>query len=318
MTRWLTTLVTAALLAACSGRDGAPETEPHAGLPAGEVHGGAPGDTVVGGFADGVATDDPDMPVSSDGAVGPAPAGAPGAAATTGTGPTGATSPARAGGGSPPSTGTAPPAGAAAAPTAPAAPRDGAAILRRAAAAYEGVRSLRAEFVMNFENPLLRQRVTSRGTLYQRQPDRIALHFTEPAGDVIVGDGRYFWVYYPSNNAQQVIRSPAAAAGETGVNLQAQFVGNPLERFDHTLEGTESVGGRQAQVLLLVPRQRAEYRSLRVWLDDRDALARRFEITEHNGNVRRFDLQGMQVNPAIPDAVFRFTPPDGVRIIPAG
>jgi outer membrane lipoprotein carrier protein len=304
MMRWLTTMVTAAVLAACGGRDAAQDAGSPDRPQAGEVQGSVPGDTVVSGFEDGALAGDPDTPVSSDGTHGPAPSRVPGAAGAVSPGSPGA----------PTAGGAAPAAGGAQAEP----ETDGAAMLRRAAAAYERVSSLRSEFVMNFENPLLRQRVTSRGTIYQRQPDRIALHFTEPAGDVIVGDGRYFWVYYPSNNAQQVIRSPAAAAGESGVNLQAQFVGNPVERFDYTAQGVESVGGRQAQVLLLVPRQRAEYRSLRVWLDERDALARRFEITEHNGNVRRFDLQNMQVNPAIPDAVFRFTPPDGVRIIPAG
>jgi outer membrane lipoprotein-sorting protein len=192
------------------------------------------------------------------------------------------------------------------------------AILRRAASAYEDVRSLRADFVMNREIPALRQTITSRGRLYQQSPDRIALHFTEPDGDVILSDGRFFWVYYPSVNADQVIRSPAAAGGRSGVDLQAQFVGDPVARFDATLHGTESVGGREAHVLTLVPRQRAEYRSLKVWLDARDSLARRFEIVEHNGSMRRFDLAGMQTNVAMPAGVFEFTPPAGARIVDAG
>jgi chaperone LolA len=195
---------------------------------------------------------------------------------------------------------------------------DGAVILQGAAAAYARVRSLQADFVMNFDNPLLRQTTVSRGTIYQRQPDRIALRFSDPAGDVILSDGTFFWVYYPSVNAQQVVRAPAAAAGDAGVNLQAQFVGNPVERFRYDLHGTESVAGRPASVLTLVPRQRAEYRSLKVWIDSRDSLVRRFEITEHNGNVRRFDLQNLQVNPAISDAVFQFSPPSGARIVDAG
>jgi outer membrane lipoprotein carrier protein len=195
---------------------------------------------------------------------------------------------------------------------------EGAAVLQRASAAYEGVRSLRADFTMTFENPLLRQTTTSRGTIYQRQPDRIALRFSEPDGDLILSDGQHFWVYYPSVNAQQVIRSPASAGGESGVNLQAQFVGNPVERFRYELHGTEAAGGRSAHVLTLVPRQRAEYRSLKVWVDSRDGLVRRFELTEHNGNVRRFDLQNLQVNPAIQESVFRFTPPAGARIVDAG
>jgi outer membrane lipoprotein carrier protein len=195
---------------------------------------------------------------------------------------------------------------------------EGAAALRQAAAAYESVRSLRADFVMNFDNPLLRQTTTSRGTIHQRQPDRIAVRFSDPAGDVVLSDGQYFWVYYPSVNAQQVMRSPAAAGGETGVNLQAQFVGNPVERFQYELHGTEAVAGRPARVLTLVPRQRAEYRSLKVWIDVRDGLVRRFELTEHNGNVRRFELLNLQVNPTIPESVFQFSPPAGARIIDAG
>jgi outer membrane lipoprotein carrier protein len=195
---------------------------------------------------------------------------------------------------------------------------EGAAALRQAAAAYESVRSLRADFVMNFDNPLLRQTTTSRGTIHQRQPDRIAVRFSDPAGDVVLSDGQYFWVYYPSVNAQQVMRAPAAAGGETGVNLQAQFVGNPVERFQYELHGTEAAAGRPARVLTLVPRQRAEYRSLKVWIDVRDGLVRRFELTEHNGNVRRFELLNLQVNPTIAESVFQFSPPAGARIIDAG
>jgi outer membrane lipoprotein carrier protein len=283
------------LLAGCGGREAAPDETgadaPRAGAPApvGEIA----GDTAV---RDGAAIAADDVDGAAPPLVPPAtPRPAPGAGAPVVDGP----------------------AAAAPAPT-PAPADDGAAILRRAAAAYENVRSLQADFVMNFENPLLRQRLTSRGTLYQRQPDRIALRFTDPAGDMIIGDGQYFYLYYPSNNPDQYIRQAAAAAGETGVNLQAQFVGNPVERFNYTLEGSESVGGRAARVLTLVPRQRAEYRSLKVWIDDRDSLARRFEITEHNGSVRRFDLQNMQVNPSLSDAVFRFTPPPGARAITAG
>jgi outer membrane lipoprotein carrier protein len=294
--------VTLALaIGACGGAEPAPEDS---GPPpqAGAVPGEATADGIV---SDGVITDgavpggtEPDAPGSSGPQAPPAQAPAPGGAGVQ------------------PSTGGAPAVGGTEQGRQPA--DDGAAILMRASAAYEDVRSLQADFVMNFENPLLRQRITSRGTIYQRQPDRIALRFTEPDGDMIVGDGQYFWVYYPSNNPQQVMRSSAAAAGETGVNLQAQFVGNPVARFNHTLEGAEDVGGRSARVLMLVPRQRAEYRSLRVWIDDRDSLARRFEITEHNGSVRRFDLQNLRVNPTIPDAVFRFSPPAGTNVVPIG
>lgn len=195
---------------------------------------------------------------------------------------------------------------------------EGAALLKRAADAYASVRSLRATFEMRLDNPLLRQQTTSRGTLHQQRPDRIALRFTEPAGDVILSDGEYFWIYYPSMDRQQVIRQPARTGTESSIDLQAQFVGDPVERFTYTLHGQEAVGGRNAHVITLVPRERTDYRSLKVWLDARDSLARRFEITDHNGAVRRFDLNDLEVNPSIPASTFRFTPPPDARVVNAG
>src|SRR5690606_16973039 len=183
------------------------------------------------------------------------------------------------------------------------------------ATAYENVQSMQATFVMQFDNPLLRQQTTSRGTLYQQRPDRIALRFTEPDGDVIVSDGEHFYIYQPSIDANQATQSPVTPGGGGGVDLQAQFVGTPTERFRYTLEGRENVGDRPAHVMTLVPRERAEYRSLKVWFDTRDTLARRFEITEHNGSVRRFDLSDLRINPSIPASAFRFTPPSNVRIV---
>lgn len=249
-----------------------------------------------------VAVDDPDERTADR------PTGGPSAAAP-GTGQ-------RSGGGTQPST---QPASSGAVPATADAPQDdGGQVLRRAAAAYEDVRSMQAAFVMQFNNPLLRQQTTSRGTLYQQRPDRIALRFTDPEGDVILSDGEHFYIYQPSIDANQATQTPASPGGGGGVDLQAQFVGNPTERFRYTLEGRESVGGRPADVMTLVPRTRAEYRSLKVWFDTRDSLARRFEITEHNGSVRRFDLSGLQVNTTIPPAVFRFTPPADVRIVRVG
>jgi chaperone LolA len=192
------------------------------------------------------------------------------------------------------------------------------AILRRASAAYGKVRSLRATFTQQIDNPLLGTHINSEGTLYQRRPDRILLKFSKPDGDLLMSDGRYFWVFYPSVDAKQVIRAPAAAAGQGGVDLQAQFLGDPVQRFRSTLNGKETVAGRSAFVLTMIPRTAMAYKQLKVWIDEKDALARRFEIAEENGNVRRFELRDVQVNTAIADDVFKFVPPAGARVIERG
>jgi chaperone LolA len=195
--------------------------------------------------------------------------------------------------------------------------QQGATILKRASAAYASLKSMRADFVQRRENPLLGSSLTSRGRLYQRTPDRFLLQFTEPAGDVIVSDGRYFWLYYPSVDSKQVLRSPASDEGAGAVDLQAQFIGDPLRRFTHKYEGKQNVGGRPAHVLTLTPRHAADagYRTLKVWIDDGDYLVRRFQITEQTGTLVEFHLSSLAVNPTLGDEIFRFTPPRGARVV---
>jgi outer membrane lipoprotein carrier protein len=186
------------------------------------------------------------------------------------------------------------------------------AILRATSRRYEQVQSMQAEFEQQMRNPLLGQTTRSSGTLYQRQPDRFLMQFSDPEGDIIVSDGQYFWLYYPSVDARQVIRTPR---GPQGLDLHGQFIGDPVNRFQATSHGRESVRGRDAHVLTLVPREPLGYRTLKVWIDVDDHLVRRFELTEENGNVRQFELRNVVVNPSLPDRLFQFTPPAGAQVI---
>lgn len=185
-------------------------------------------------------------------------------------------------------------------------------ILRATARRYEDVRALQADFRQELTNTLLGRTTRSAGTLYQRQPDRFLMRFSDPAGDVIVSDGEYFWVYYPSADPKQVIRS---SRGAGGLDLRSQFVGDPVRRFESTYHGTGSVSGREAHVLTLDPREPMGYRRLKVWIDAQDHLVRRFELTEENGNVRRFDLSDLRINPRLPDSLFHFEPPAGAVVV---
>lgn len=195
--------------------------------------------------------------------------------------------------------------------------QQGATVLKRASTAYTNLKSMSADFVQRRENPLLGSTLTSRGRLYQRKPDRFLMKFTEPSGDVIVSDGRYFWLYYPSVDNKQVLRSPASEDGAGAVDLQAQFIGDPLRRFTHTYEGRQNVDGRAMHVLTLTPRSVAEagYNRLKVWIDETDYLVRRFQIREQTGALVEFQLSNLDVNPPLGDEIFRFTPPRGARVV---
>ncbi|HEU0302140.1 MAG TPA: outer membrane lipoprotein chaperone LolA [Longimicrobium sp.] len=206
-----------------------------------------------------------------------------------------------------------------AAPAAPATPAEkanqdrAAEILSQAERAARGIRSLEADFTQTLTVPLLGSTQRSAGKLYQRKPDRFLMRFSEPAGDVIVADGRHFWLYYPSMDRTQVIRTSISEGGEQ-VDLQSQFLSNPNQRFVATLAGEESVGGETAYVLTLVPRGASPYRILKVWVDKDDYLVRRFELTEENDSVRRVEMRNLRTNHALADDLFTFTPPAGAQV----
>lgn len=188
-------------------------------------------------------------------------------------------------------------------------------ILKRASRAYGNVKTLKANFTQTRENPILGSSTSARGVLYQKRPDRFLMKFSEPAGDVILSDGRYFWLYYPSADRKQVLRAEATTGAAGGVDLQAQFLGDPIRRFTYKYHGIQTVNGRPAHVLTLTPRQRMGYRSLKVWIDTKDALVRRFILTENNGVVLEINLSDLIVNRPLSNDLFHFVPPADAKII---
>ena len=185
-------------------------------------------------------------------------------------------------------------------------------ILLRAERAYDAVRTMRATFVQDLTVPLLDETQRSRGEIFHSKPDRFLMRFSDPAGDVVVADGRNLWLYYPSTDPRQVIRTSAGEAGR--LDLQREFLSDPTGRFDATLAGRAEVAGRPATELRLIPRGNEPYSEVRIWIDDQDALARRFEIAEANENVRRVELHDLRVNVELGDELFTFTPPAGAEV----
>jgi len=52
-----------------------------------------------------------------------------------------------------------------------------------------------------------------------------------------------------------------------------------------------------------------------VWIDDADASVRQFEVTEPSGVQRRVRLTSFRPNAPVDASAFKFTVPEGVRIV---
>ena len=186
----------------------------------------------------------------------------------------------------------------------------------RAVAAWAAAKTVRATFEQTLTNPLTGSAVTAKGEFEQQGRNRIAVRFTEPAGDRIVADGRVLWIYLPSTTPGQAIRS-SLAHGANSVDLTGQFLTAPRSKYNISAAGTTSVNGRPARGLLLVPKREGSQPFTRatVWVDDRDGLVRQFDVTDQNGVTRRVRLTSIRVNVPVEATAFRFTPPRGVRVV---
>lgn len=196
---------------------------------------------------------------------------------------------------------------------------DADAIVRRAAATYDSLRSLRARFrqvleMRVFDPPRRRE---GEGTWYQRKPSFLRMDFSDPEGDVIVSDGEHLWLYYPSTHPGQVVRTGLASPGRgaPAVDLQGRIFRQARTVYRPEHRGREQVTGRPAHVLELRPRgEGAEYRRVRVWVDVKSYLVRRLEFHDRSQTVRTITLDEIERDVSLPDSLFRFEPPPDAEV----
>ena len=193
------------------------------------------------------------------------------------------------------------------------APDSAAAILERAASAYRDAITLRSNFLQEIRIPALDEEKTGRGVVYQKKPNFFLMKFDEPEGDIVVADGEWFWMYYPSAQPDQVIRTAMARVPEAAT-LGGDFLVDPTERYVATYVEKSQVTKRPAHLIALVPKFEAPYTLVRVWVDAEDFLVRSFEIHEENGTIRTLTLSDMETGVDLPDDLFTFTPPSGVEV----
>lgn len=191
------------------------------------------------------------------------------------------------------------------------------ATVQRAVKAYAGIETIRASFTQTVTNPLTGSDVESRGEMQQRIPGRLSIEFSDPAGDRIVANGKIVWLYLPSTNPGQVIRAHVGENGRANVpDVTSWFLDSPEKRYEMSDGGTATIAGHATHAVKLVSIDSTiPFQKATVWIDDDDALIRRFETTDVNGLTRRITITSIKPNAKLDAGVFAFVPPKGVRVI---
>jgi len=194
--------------------------------------------------------------------------------------------------------------------------QDAVSAVRRAGTTYRSLTSLQADFVQVIQDPGLGDTLKSTGRLYQAGPNAFAMRFDDPPDEAIVIDGKFVWIYTPSSTPGQVIRTRMETDPVYGANLLAKLLDRPAERYHSSWVRADTLGGRQVEVVAIVPTgENLNFSKAVLWLDQESALPRRIELTESGGVRRILTLAHLKPNAAIDKTVFEFKVPKGVRVV---
>jgi outer membrane lipoprotein carrier protein len=189
------------------------------------------------------------------------------------------------------------------------------AVMDRAASKYASMKTVRAEFRQTITNPLTGTSSVSRGELLRREPNLLAINFTDPKGDRVVADGKAVWVYLPSSAPGQVMRLSAKNKSAGSIDPGNLFLTSPRTRYSMKSAGTATVGGANTNVVLLTPKTaNAPFTRAKVWVDA-SGIVKQFEVTDANGLTRFVVITRLVPNVAIDRSAFSFTPPRNARIV---
>jgi outer membrane lipoprotein carrier protein len=148
----------------------------------------------------------------------------------------------------------------------------------------------------------------SRGTLAFQRPGRFRWEYSKPYPQLIVGDGTRVWVYDEDLN-QVTVRKLDQALGATPAALLAG-ANDALKAFAFQDQGQRD----GLEWVEAVPRdQDSTFERIRMGFGV--AGLARMELVDSFGQTTELSFRGLQRNPRIDPARFRFAPPKGADVV---
>jgi outer membrane lipoprotein carrier protein len=179
---------------------------------------------------------------------------------------------------------------------------------------YDGAADFRARFTQTLTSTALGRKTNSAGEVMFKKPGRMRWDYEKPEKSSYVTDGGVLWLYEPDDKQafKQDLKGsqlPAALSFLTGK-------GKLATEFDISFAGKTPYGAAGDYVLSLSPKTpQSQVKTILFIVDPRTFDVRESVITDAQGNANDLVFADIRVNTRVPDALFKFTPPAGTRVI---
>lgn len=169
-------------------------------------------------------------------------------------------------------------------------------------------RTLRAEFEQELWSSEGQLMETATGTLWLQRPNRFLWSYRTPFEQRVVADGEDLWIY--DVELAQVTVSPLDAPATATPAMLLSGDRDVREGF----EVLESFRADDIDWVRLAPKlESADFSAVLVGF--RDGLLAGLELVDGLDQVTEIRFDGVETNPAVPEGVFQFSPPEGVDVI---
>lgn len=179
---------------------------------------------------------------------------------------------------------------------------------------YQGVSSVRADFVQTVRNPMTGVQEKQRGRISMERPRKLRVELGLPVKSAVVSDGDRMWVY-SSDQKQVIVQKEVGDASGMGILLED--LSRLGELFDAQLVHQQPP--RPSYTVLLTPKKASGIKSLQLTFSKQRYLLQELVVTDAMDNVTEMDFSMVRLNVDVPDAEFVFQAPPGTQVIaPAG
>jgi outer membrane lipoprotein carrier protein len=180
-------------------------------------------------------------------------------------------------------------------------------------ARYNHLRTLEAEFSETYSGSGATR--TESGTLLLKKPGRMRWDYTEPRPKMFLADGSTAWFYVPGEN--QVRRMPVKQLDDLRSPLRYLLGKTKLEKeFDNLHIAPNERPVNPGDIVLEGMPKGLRERVARTLLEvTPTGYIQRIVVEELDGSITEFRFLQQKENVEIPDAKFRFTPPQGVEVV---
>jgi outer membrane lipoprotein carrier protein len=156
--------------------------------------------------------------------------------------------------------------------------------------------------------------LTERGIFYYKKPKRMRWDYSEPPGKLLIVNPDFMWFYVPEDNQVYIQKTDDALKSQLAVKFLTGL-GALKDDFNLSFADPSPSDDKGNYFITLRPKeQTGGIQDLTLTIDRHSYYITGYRLTDMYGSKNSYFFQNISVNNDLPDSLFEYVPPGGVKI----